>query len=74
MVIVSLRRSFSIPNRIEPSATLDYALLVGRLYMSFSIPNRIEPSATLQVGLPHRGSMAFQYPQSDRALCNLVHG
>ena len=38
--------SFSIPNRIEPSATAGYNELRTLCKESFSIPNRIEPSAT----------------------------
>ena len=113
--------AFSIPNRIEPSATnfgrlrrryansfqypqSDRALCNGgrlgsspalrRLsvspigssplqlvemvpestseYVSFSIPNRIEPSATLSQPQDGAGRTIFQYPQSDRALCNLA--
>ena len=40
--------------------------------LTFSIPNRIEPSATLRRGNGWRRERAFQYPQSDRALCNTV--
>ena len=45
---------------------------MNSLQKSFSIPNRIEPSATRRdrVHAGERGS--FQYPQSDRALCNQV--
>ena len=64
------QRTFSIPNRIEPSATFRWRFCV-RLAASFSIPNRIEPSATRS---RRRWSASaprpFQYPQSDRALCN----
>ena len=47
--------------------------MVGRLphlRSTFSIPNRIEPSATLFGGLSVIQCRLFQYPQSDRALCN----
>ena len=87
-------QTFSIPNRIEPSATKSFDGL-SKEEITFSIPNRIEPSATdfdeskrghpfclsvspigsspLQLGgtddLVQTG-YHFQYPQSDRALCN----
>ena len=38
---------------------------------AFSIPNRIEPSATRYAALLFLDLKRFQYPQSDRALCNL---
>ena len=62
--------TFSIPNRIEPSATLktDDIILIDQ---SFSIPNRIEPSATNLDWFAAEIKQLFQYPQSDRALCNL---
>ena len=88
-------KAFSIPNRIEPSATYCQLDSSASCVPTFSIPNRIEPSATF--GLPcycaaGRGlsvspigssplqqydvicfedlNVNFQYPQSDRALCN----
>ena len=39
-------KAFSIPNRIEPSATKAKAEQLRAQVESFSIPNRIEPSAT----------------------------
>ena len=63
--------TFSIPNRIEPSATETDDPRVGAHPSAFSIPNRIEPSATLRLRRRGRTSILFQYPQSDRALCNL---
>ena len=89
--------AFSIPNRIEPSATgpgrhqchteIDlsvspigssplqpFPILVHRAVpVAFSIPNRIEPSATLGGGYVCRNGSNFQYPQSDRALCNYAY-
>ena len=69
--MTSVTRSFSIPNRIEPSATVLKPRVSRLLPLSFSIPNRIEPSAT---NCRHAAQDAmygnFQYPQSDRALCN----
>ena len=41
---------------------------------TFSIPNRIEPSATRPPHLSAGGERDFQYPQSDRALCNAQPG
>ena len=41
---------------------------------AFSIPNRIEPSATICIGIFPVGCVNFQYPQSDRALCNFGSG
>ena len=61
---------FSIPNRIEPSATAPDAKRGVTDLWSFSIPNRIEPSATLVPNWARRRDVNFQYPQSDRALCN----
>ena len=54
----------SSPLQLQPVSPRDLA------YQTFSIPNRIEPSATrsLRDCSPHQGD--FQYPQSDRALCN----
>ena len=37
---------------------------------SFSIPNRIEPSATNFSTAARSRGILFQYPQSDRTLCN----
>ena len=62
-------RSFSIPNRIEPSATQGVKRNIS-FYVSFSIPNRIEPSATPVLRKKYSPVQSFQYPQSDRALCN----
>ena len=62
--------SFSIPNRIEPSATLPILSASTPQMESFSIPNRIEPSATIVLPFAVRAGRNFQYPQSDRALCN----
>ena len=42
--------------------------------LTFSIPNRIEPSATRLSLLWHSLENHFQYPQSDRALCNILTG
>ena len=70
---ISRHAPFSIPNRIEPSATLDKALHASRVLGTFSIPNRIEPSATANATAPLNARTFFQYPQSDRALCNRKH-
>ena len=43
----------------------------SRQLSSFSIPNRIEPSATGRGATSPLASTTFQYPQSDRALCNI---
>ena len=43
--LLRVTTTFSIPNRIEPSATLEVATGIKK-YFTFSIPNRIEPSAT----------------------------
>ena len=119
-LLTSVSPAFSIPNRIEPSATIrsDTAINIARFFQypqsdralcnspsgwtalasrqTFSIPNRIEPSATsaskyvrklaLRLSVSPIGSSPlqprhrsrgrwlhednFQYPQSDRALCN----
>ena len=61
--------TFSIPNRIEPSAT-SIRDIPTTWPTTFSIPNRIEPSATLPLPSPPTVLLHFQYPQSDRALCN----
>ena len=63
--------SFSIPNRIEPSATEGWAAGGGRRPALSVSPIGSSPlqhgnSATLYVE-----DLDFQYPQSDRALCNL---
>ena len=65
-------RSFSIPNRIEPSATLGVSVETINRRLTFSIPNRIEPSATWWEEDWDLCVFLFQYPQSDRALCNGV--
>ena len=89
-------RTFSIPNRIEPSAThANHRTPRGLAGLSvspigssplqhcpardavgapetFSIPNRIEPSATWPEFEVLDTDENFQYPQSDRALCNCV--
>ena len=61
--------AFSIPNRIEPSATT-LSIAQRCIFVTFSIPNRIEPSATRSPRRSILRSGHFQYPQSDRALCN----
>ena len=68
---------FSIPNRIEPSATSQGHEAYVTFHDAFSIPNRIEPSATLRSGHhlhPESGSFSIPNriepsatPQVDRA-------
>ena len=65
-----LIKPFSIPNRIEPSATVQAARRCSAFPSAFSIPNRIEPSATVSPWKYRSITGTFQYPQSDRALCN----
>jgi len=61
--------TFSIPGRIELSATTR-GLTSGECINSFSIPGRIELSATARLPIGAGGSSAFQYPRSDRVVCN----
>ena len=63
--------SFSIPNRIEPSATT-VAIPSSHLPPSLSVsPIGSSPLQPAHTGPTTRGAGCFQYPQSDRALCNL---
>ena len=67
---------YDFPLSVSPigSSPLQLAHRRGGLsgwYSTFSIPNRIEPSATETIRLDLAGLVQiFQYPQSDRALCN----
>jgi len=65
------RRTFSIPGRIELSATPSRRWNPPLTSRSFSIPGRIELSATrpgTTLALPL--VLDFQYPRSDRVVCN----
>ena len=61
--------TFSIPIRIVSSATY---ILTSQLstWHTFSIPIRIVSSATKLFMLFEQSKCAFQYPHSDRKLCN----
>mgnify|MGYP000055861539 CR=1 FL=1 len=66
------RCTFSIPNRIEPSATRlpGHPVAEGpRLSVSPIGSSPLQPTLPRRY-LPYT-SLRFQYPQSDRALCNL---
>jgi hypothetical protein len=65
----SRRWPFSIRNRIESSATMLEIARLGQT-VPFSIRNRIESSATPAARLSGSDDPAFQYPQSDRIVCN----
>ena len=70
---ISTRKSltFSIPNRIEPSATLEVPgvrPLVPKLSVS---PIGSSPLQQTANGCNAQILIDFQYPQSDRALCNV---
>jgi len=66
-----LLEPFSIPGRIELSATPS---AVRRIWLiaTFSIPGRIELSATIFGGSVGNRVLGFQYPRSDRVVCNNV--
>ena len=62
--------SFSIPNRIEPSATNPpWPGRTARLPLSVS-PIGSSPLQQIEALFQQLGATGFQYPQSDRALCN----
>ena len=62
--------TFSILSRIEPSATVAHFHILLWFPPAFSILSRIEPSATSARDQTDARLLTFQYPLSDRTLCN----
>ena len=66
----SSQAAFSILTRIETSATLVIEHIIRQIQNTFSILTRIETSATLAFGIFDAVDIHFQYPHTDRDLCN----
>src|SRR5581483_1279131 len=67
-------KAFSILKRIERNATQKLSASTTRTTISFSILKRIERNATHLIPTTSRRLFVFQYPQTDRAQCDILLG